>query len=100
MPNVSSKKIEEALVEALGTYGVDHVELRSGLDHDGEPALFITAFLRQRTPPIPGSVSVSANVAVSQVMRTSGDDRLSYLYIRRPDDDRPEEEEKSRASSQ
>jgi len=98
MPNVSSSDIEEALRKALGSYGLDHVELESGLDHDGEPAVFVTAVLPQQTPPMPGDISASANVAIAQVMERAGDERLSYLYIRRPDDERPEEE-KSRPSS-
>ncbi len=98
MPNVSSNEIEEALRKALGSYGLDHVELDSGLDHDGQPAVFVTAILPQRTPPLPGAVSASANVALAQVLEKAGDERLSYLYIRRPDDQRPEDE-KSRAPS-
>jgi 3-dehydroquinate synthase class II len=100
MPEVSSSEIEEALRSALGSYGLDHVELESGLDHDGEAALFVTAVLPQHAGPVPmpGDISASANVALAQAMRRVGDERLSYLYIRRPDDERPEEEE-SRASS-
>jgi len=96
MPKVSSSDIEKALRKVLGSYGLDRVEVESGLDHDGEPAVFVTAFLPRRTPLMPGDVSASANVAIAQVMRWVGDERLSYLYIRRPDDDRPEDE-KSRA---
>jgi hypothetical protein len=100
MPNVLSRAIEEALRPALGSYGLDHVELESGLDHDGEAALFVTAVLPQQTGPVPmpGNISASANVAVAEAMKRVGDERLSYLYIRRPDDERPEEEE-SRAST-
>jgi hypothetical protein len=98
MPKVSSTDVEEALRRALGSYGLDHVELESGLDHDGEAAVFVTAVLPLHTPPMPGDVSASANVALAQVMERAGDERLSYLYIRRPDDERPEEE-KSQASS-
>jgi hypothetical protein len=97
MPNVSSSEIDAALRKALGSYGLDHVELKSGLDHDGERAVFVTAVLRDRTPPIPGSVSASANVAVAEALERVGDDRLSYVYIRRPDDERAPEEQ-SRAS--
>jgi len=92
MPNVSSSEIEQALRRALGSYGLDHVELESRLDHDGEPAVFVTAVLPERAPPIPGDVSASANVAIANVMEKAGDERLSYLYIRRPDDVRPEDE--------
>ncbi len=100
MPQVSSSEIEAALRKVLGSYGLDHIELEAGLDHDGEPALFVTAVLPQHAGPVPmpGEISASANVAVAQVLEKAGDERLSYLYIQRPDDERPEEE-KSAVSS-
>jgi hypothetical protein len=100
MPKVSSKDVEEALRKVLGSYGLDHIDLEEGFDHDGEPALFITAVLPERAGPVPmpGDISGSANLAIAEVMEKADDERLSYLYIRRPDDLRPEEE-KSTVSS-
>jgi hypothetical protein len=89
MLKVTSQEFEEALRKALGSFGIDHVELREGFDHDGDAAVFVTAVLKPNTRSIPGEVSASANVAVSQVLRRVGDERLSYLYLRRPDDERP-----------
>jgi 3-dehydroquinate synthase class II len=101
MPKVSPSDIEEALKEALGSYGLDHVELEAGLDHDGEPSLFVTAVLPERTGPVPmpGDISASASLAVAEAMEKAGDERLSYLYIQRPDDERPEEEKSAVSSS-
>jgi hypothetical protein len=101
MTKVSSSEIEEALRRTLGSYGLDHIELEEGFDHDGEPALFITAVLPNHAGPVPmpGDISGSANLAIAEVMEKAGDERLSYLYIQRPDDMRPEEE-KSTVSSQ
>jgi 3-dehydroquinate synthase class II len=99
MLRVTSQELEEALRKALGSFALDRVELNEGFDHDGEAAVFVTAFLRPHAPPMPGEISGSANVAVSQALRNAGDERLSYLYIRRPDDERPAEEEAA-ASSQ
>lgn len=99
MLKVTSREFEEALRKALGSFGLDHVELREGFDHDGDAAVFVTAFLQPHAPPMPGEISGSANVAVSQALRNAGDERLSYLCIRRPDDERPAEEEVA-ASSQ
>ena len=99
MLKVTSEELERALRKALGSFGLDHVELREGFDHDGEAAVFVTAFLQPHAPPMPGEISGSANIAVSQALRKAGDERFSYLYIRRPDDERPVEEEAA-ASSQ
>lgn len=98
MTNVTSHDVEEALRKVLGSFGLDHVELTAGFDHDGEAAVFVTAVLKPDTRLIPGEVSASANVAVAQAMENAGDDRLSYLYIRRPDDQRPSDEKSKTAS--
>lgn len=101
MPHASSRDIEDALRKALGSYGLDHVELEAGFDNDGEPALFVTAVLPRAAGPVPmpGEISGSANVAVAAVLDRAGDERLSYLYIQRPDDERPEEEKSEVSSS-
>lgn len=91
--------IEAVLKKALGAHGFDHVEIREDVDHDGEPAVFVTAVLRPQTLRIPGEVSASANVAVADVLEKAGDDRLSYLYIQRPDDERPPDEKSMAPSS-
>jgi|ERR1700691_2892800 hypothetical protein len=93
MPKVSFSDIEEALKKPLSSFGLDHVKIQEGFDHDGEAAVFVTAVLRPHAHPIPGEVSASANVAVARVLESAGDERLSYLYIRRPDDERPADEE-------
>jgi len=99
MTGALEASIEAALKKTLGAHGFDHVEIREGVDHDGEPAVFVTAVLRPQTLKIPGEVSASANVAVAQVLEKAGDDRLSYLYIQRPDDERPTDEKSMAPSS-
>jgi 3-dehydroquinate synthase class II len=93
MLKVASNEVEKTLRRALGSFGLDHVKIEEGFDHDGEAAVFITAFLPPHAPPMPGEVSGSANVAIAELLKDAGDERLSYLYIRRPDDERPADEE-------
>jgi hypothetical protein len=93
MPKVTSTDVERALKQALGSFGLDHVELEEGVDHDGEAAVFVTAILKPDARLMPGEISASANVALAQAMENADDNRLSYLYIRRPDDERPLDEE-------
>ena len=99
MTGALQASIEAALKKALGAHGFDHVEIREDVDHDGERAVFVTAVLRPQTLKIPGEVSATANVAVVQALEKAGDDRLSYLYIRRPDDERPPDEKSTAPSS-
>ena len=42
------KDIEEVLRKQFGSIGLDHVELKAGYDHDGDPAVFVTAILLTR----------------------------------------------------
>jgi hypothetical protein len=96
MPKVAlsdlKKPIENALRRAFGSHGLDHVELKAGFDHDGDPAVFVTAVLPLQAPPMPGDISGAANVAVAHVLHKAGDERLSYLHIHHPDGERPLEE--------
>jgi hypothetical protein len=93
------KDIEKALRKEFGSFGLDHVELKAGYDHDGDPAVFITAVLPLQAPPMPGEISGAANVAVAQVLHKAGDDRLSYLHIHHPDDELPLEDPRGMPSS-
>jgi len=93
MLKVTSTEMEDALRSVLGSFGLDHVELNEGFDHDGDSAVFVTAVLKPGAPLMPGEISGSANVAVAQVLRRAGDERLSYLYLQRPDDERPADED-------
>jgi hypothetical protein len=86
------EKLEKALQGTLGEIKLDHVEIESGRDHDGDAAVFVKAVLAPKSPPIPGRVSAEANVAVAEIFAQENDPRLSYLYIYRPDDERPDEE--------
>jgi tRNA synthetases class II core domain (F) len=73
MTGALEANIEAALKKMLGAHGLDHVEIREDVDHDGEPAVFVTAVLRPQTLKIPGEVSASANVAVAQVLEKAGE---------------------------
>jgi hypothetical protein len=98
MPQVALKDIEQALRQEFGSFGLDRVELVAGRDHDGDAALFVTAVLPLKSPLMPGEMSGAASVAIAKLMEGAGDDRLSYLSIRRPDDERPLEEAADLAS--
>jgi hypothetical protein len=92
MLRVTTKEIEDALRKALGSFRLDHVELREGFDHDGDAAVFVTAFLEPDDRLMPGEISAAASVAVGRTLERVGDERLSYLYLRRPNDERPIDE--------
>lgn len=92
MPQVALTDIEKTLRKEFGSFGLDRVDLVVGRDHDGDVAIFVTAVLPPNSPLMPGEISGAASAAVAKLMESAGDDRLSYLSIRRPDDERPQEE--------
>ena len=99
MSQVALNDIEKVLRKEFGSFGLDHVELKAGRDHDGDPAVFVTAVLPPKSPPMPGDISAAASLAIANLMDGAGDERLSYLYIQRPDDERPVEESQGMPSS-
>lgn len=99
MSQVALNDIEKVLRKEFGSFGLDHVELKAGRDHDGDPAVFVTAVLPPKSPPMPGDISAAASLAIASLMEGAGDERLSYLYIQRPDDERPVEESQGMPSS-
>lgn len=103
MPQVALTNIqpdvEDVLRATFGSFGLDRVELKAGFDHDGDAAVFVTAILPLKAPLMPGDISTAASLAIANLMDRVGDDRLSYLYIRRPDDERPIDESAEVSSS-
>jgi hypothetical protein len=74
----------------LGPHGFDHAEVKPGVDHAGEDALFITADLKPGAPFIEGEVSDEALGGLIHALRKRGDRRFPYLHIRHPDQERAE----------
>lgn len=91
MGNIPSEVIEGAVRSKLEPHGLERVVSRAGFDHDGDPALFVYAILAPNSPLVPGEVSAAANVALNDALSGIGDQPFAYLYIRRPDDERPED---------
>jgi hypothetical protein len=88
MTDVLTDLIEDVLRKKLGPHGFDHVEVKEDLDHDGEPALFIYAFLKPKTPLIEAKIYGDAHKALSDALLRQGDRRFPYLFLRHPDDER------------
>jgi hypothetical protein len=82
--------IDEALRKMLGRYGFEHADVQFREDHDGEPALFNTADLAPGAPFIEANVSDEAHRLVSEALLERGEKRFPYLYIRHPDQERPD----------
>jgi hypothetical protein len=74
------------LQERLGKYGFERAEVKSGLDHDGDPVLFVTARYRMEAPELDATRALEAMVEISDLLRAKGETRFSHLTHFHPDD--------------
>lgn len=79
---------DDVLGRSLGPRGFIEAEVRSGVDHDGEPALFVTAKFRLGSGPISGQEAIDARSALSDALLERGERRFPYLIHHYPGDAR------------
>ncbi|HEX5846546.1 MAG TPA: hypothetical protein VFY53_09790 [Rhodoplanes sp.] len=88
--NKLTETVEQALRDAVGSAALDHADVTEGLDHDGEPALFVTAHYR------PGTDTVDQTAALSTVrdrLLAAGENRFPYMNHVYPDDPLADDDE-------
>ncbi|MGO9743959.1 MAG: hypothetical protein ACLPN5_21070 [Roseiarcus sp.] len=95
---LSEREIEQVadgvLKQALQGYGYEYVVVRSGVNFDDEPALFIDAVLDEGIPPLPGDVLSHAAAAVRRALLGRDEERFPYLSMFHPDDTYADEDSK------
>ena len=79
----------EVLTVSLGGVGFSEADALSGIDHDGDDALFVTAHFRPGFDVTPGAASADAMVALRNRLLELGDRRFPYLRYDYPDSERP-----------
>jgi hypothetical protein len=82
---------DKVLGEALHGKGYERVIVRSGRDHDDEPALFVEAILKENTDVITGQTSASALGALRNALLQRDEIRFPYLLFVHPDDKYPDD---------
>lgn len=82
---------DTVLSRLLGPYGFTKALVRSGQDHDGDPALFIRAHFKPGSEPFPGKVANTALAALSDALIAQGEMRFPYLTHYFLDGDVPED---------
>ena len=81
---------DKVLRERLGSLGFTRALVRSGHDHDGDPALFIRAHFEPGSGPIGGSPLGDALSALHDALLEKAETRFPYLSHYYPDDEFPE----------
>jgi len=77
---------DEILRNALRGSHYERVAVHSGLDHDGDPALFIDAILEKNVPPVAGEIINSALASLRAALLQNDEGRFPYLRLVHPDD--------------
>ena len=77
------RRIAGVVLEAqLGPERFDHAEARSGLDHDGQAAIFVTAVMQEGSDVIPGDTFSQAYEALDNELLRNGERRFPYFELK------------------
>ena len=77
---------DEYLGRELQALGYERAEVRSGLDQTGDDALFITVVLKPRAAALDAVFVNRIARELDDILLEHGEERLTYLRWRRPDD--------------
>lgn len=89
---------DKVLRDALQRAGYDYVEVKTGLDQDEAPALYVTAVLKPKSSVVDGRTFSAALTALSDALLARGESRFPYLRLHHPDDVRAPDEPRRKAS--
>lgn len=78
--------VDRVLGDRWRDVGFDHAEVASEDDVYGEPALTVTAWLKDGSPVIPVDLYSHALLDLRDAIRAEGEERYAYMHLRRSDD--------------
>ena len=76
-----------SLKETLGSFGFERADVAAGVDHDGDNALFVTAYFASTSQPAGERPLVHAMGSLRRHLLDSGEERFPYLRSDFPDED-------------
>lgn len=74
-----AREIEKALRTALLNYGFQGADINPGLDHDGDPVLFIDVRYRRSDAPVTADALIRAMRAVRRKLDDFGEERFPHI---------------------
>ena len=77
-PSVS-KAIHGVVTKRLGRFGLRDVEIRPGVDHDGDPVLYVTVHYAPRGRPLPKGTTFWLLSEVRDVLLKLGESRFPHV---------------------
>ncbi|MGJ3262549.1 MAG: hypothetical protein ACFE0R_04865 [Salinarimonas sp.] len=77
--------VEPILRKHLGPFGFETAEVASGVDHDGDPAIFVSAKYATAEPERARGVRLDAGRALREALWEHGEERIAYVRHRFPE---------------
>ena len=87
----AERAVKSAILGLFGAEAIEEIDVRSGEDQSGEPALFATVFLKAAQQRMPGSRLLDTIAAAATALLEIDDYRFPYVTFLAPDDEQAED---------
>lgn len=77
-PNIE-KAIRRVLASRLKKFGFEDAEIAAGVDHDGDPVIFIDAHYRLTDEPVDPDATLATLMELRRKLIHDGEDRFPHL---------------------
>lgn len=81
------------LRDVLGKFGFRDAIAKSGLDHDGDPVVFMEIHYGEAAPELDPQASIDATIRAMEEMRQHGDERFVHMNHVYPDEEPIDDED-------
>lgn len=79
--------IEETVRERMTPFGCRAVHVRGGLDHDGDPVIYVEVEYDLSNTPLEHGVTAKVAATTRERVWATGEDRFAHIRHLFPDDD-------------
>ena len=85
--------VKRAILGLSGLPAIERIQVLSGEDHDGVPALSVTIYLKAAQGRMSGAQLLDAITAASTALRENDDERFPFVTFLEPEDERESAED-------
>jgi hypothetical protein len=83
----AERALTQIIRERFEPAALAQIKIHPGVDHAGEPALFVSVRLKSGKERLAPDKSVDLQIAMRDALQEINDDRFPYLTFSAPDDD-------------
>jgi len=93
----AEKALTQIIQKRFDAAALAQIKIHSGVDHAGEPAIFVNVHLKAGKQRLAPERSVDLQIAMRNALQDISDDRFPYLTFSAPDDDFAQDEPRKSA---